>query len=1105
MDFQQRITTAEISLRGSTDPEQKALARDDLRRVAEEARGRAESRRALELLDQYPDAEPQSSRDRELAEYERRWAALQGLTDARLFELLAELKEKPHLATRLLLAVIRSLRAWIAGAVVGLDEFNGEEVAALNRFVDVISRIHIYRGELGDLRELRNGLFRLRYVEVSRRIDDALRAWDDAEAWRQLELLEDPPAGFAEEVGALQAAIYGVGKVKQTVAALIEQSPKGETDGWTEVGGLVGYAQEAHAALVEHDIPEPWKGQLQLRMAAALGAAAQFLEKKAAGANTFKDVRAFWAEYRNLPLTEAHARLGPQESWFQNFVKHLDERVSREVEKAPSPQTLDQVGARLREDKANLPDHVRAAVESLLNHVVRVSAAWAAMRAGDQFDRPAPAAGLPMPSAFDQDAAHFGARRDRVGSAFAALEAADGGASEQTYHEALAVAQSVLEGQPGHLLAARLRDEAEQRLVNLRVEAALAGWDFERLIELCAGRTGKWAFSYYVENESDLRQWLEPHVKRERFASWESAQIWWDNWKTAKAQIPRQPPPALLNAMRREEEKRRDEWAAVLMDLIERDLSPEECASVAASLKDGPEDLQQLDKTFTRKAEAGRALRFIRARNWDAAQQIIDSLDESQADTRRLKIRLEVERAGQQGVEVLADVLKREWGAVKNYIDDAHALLLKAIGQAWRERREEAVAGLREVAGRVLAVERGPQAQPLRKWVEWFAVEQAVKSAESTTSLKQLVAYQKEHGQPEDEFRERLARLIDYWQDSNNLVMLAWADQMFRWPLATDPQELLRRESEEEAKGVLSTLEADEDLQPDRLRQMQQELGAKEAAWRRLDEYLVALVPRTGARAAPPKDLERASATLRHLTGAVSTLDELFEVDLRREANKERLDAVRAVLVRHLPGVAMRQKLAKQAERLEPLANLYAIEKRIRDEALHCRSESDVDVYEPDAFGRLANRVREMVERFRRADLVNRAMWRVVSAEYCDSVYRDACVNAEPPPLSDLARLATKLDELAARERDFRDKMERVWEAKPSLGAGSAFNPDEHADFLRGFPTTRPVSRRDYLFFKYRYAEVEPLKSIIAQSRDKLPSWIRTYLDEGIPSCADET
>lgn len=1110
--FQEQIQEAEVILRGSRDPEQRALALDGLRRILKEAGPTAEARRAAVLIDQYDDDGPRS-RDRELAEYERRWAALQGLTDPELLTLLGEMRERYHIAARLLQPVVRKLRAWVDDAIRGIAEYDDSQVLVLNKFVELISSIDIYHVELGDLKNLRNVLFGLRYNEVSRRIDDALRGWSDGEAWGLLELLADPPGSFAEDFAALQEKIYGVGNVKKKVEALLEQPLGGEPAGWADVSGLVRYSQDASKSLTGHYVPEPWRGRLARRREGALDAAAKFLEKQAVAAVTPVDVRAFWAEYEGLDPKGADPRLEARADWFQNFLEYVGARVRGDVKRAKDPQTLDGIAERLRKEKAEIPGFVAAALEPTLAHLGQVSAAWAAMRAGAEFAAPPPAQG-PTPEEFERDEATYGGRLARVSEAFARLDASPGGAApERACREALDVARSVLSEQPGHLLAARLEEEAERRVAGFGVDAALAAWDFGRLFELCRGHAGKWPFSYYAAHEDELRRGLGRAVTKGRFASSDEAQAWWADWKEVGARLPAQPPAALAAAVRREEEKRRDEWAEVLGELIDRELSPEECDAVALSLREGPEDLnlRNFQKSFERKAEVGRAFRHIKAGEWDDARRVIGSLDETLADTRRLKIHLEVERARKRGVEALAEVLKGEWGTVKSYFKDALTLLLRAVEDAWEAGSDEAVESLREVTRRVLAREPGPdpQLEQLRKWEEWFTVEQAIKGDESAASLKRLIAYLKENDLPDETLRARVGRLVEHWRGPGpgNLVMLALADQMFGWlSLSPDPAAALAAESDAAADAVLDTLGTRDDLGPEVLNGLQQELGAVAAAWRRLGEYLDVVNESFnlgGARRLRPSEkFERAKELLAHLVGVAAALDELAAADLRRKENQERLEAAEGLLMRDLRGVRVRDELLKRAARLAPLARLNAIEKNIDVEARRCRSDRDADFYEPGAFARLAARLRELAERFRAAGLQGGPMWRVVSEEYCAKVYALACVYAPPP--RDLKLLADDVEGLDAREREFRGMMDAVWAAKPSLGAGSAFNPGEHVEFLRSFPQSAPLSRRDYLYFKYRYAEVEPLKSIILRSLDNLPAWVRTYSDEGIPSCADE-
>jgi hypothetical protein len=1123
-NFQQQIHEAEIILSGSSDPDQKAQVLDELRQVVEKAdRSRkAEVKRARELLDRYTNSGP-PKRDRELAHYERRWNELQGLHDGRLFELLGELKEKPHIATRLFPAVITSLRAWIEKATENITDFNPEEVLVLNKFIDVITQVDIYRVELADLKELHNALFRRRYAEVSHKIFESVEAWDDQEAWRQLDLLEDAPADLAETVGALRERIYAMCNVKQKVEALLHHWPQSVPTSWADVGALVRSPEEAFKIHQEHYIPQQWDKQLKERTEKALDLAGQFLMERAKAVSSISDVRRFWENYQNLSLSRIHDELKPQGQWFQRFLEHTRNRVSLDVQRAENPQALDVISTRLLKEKAELPTFINSEGGWLLSNVMSVSAAWDAMVTGADFAVP-DSTQLPLPQQFVNDTAIYSEWLDQIQTAFAKLEVVDEHLSEELYREALGVAQSVLDQKPDHLLATQLKEKANFGIARLQVDSALSVWDFTRLIELSKTLREKPAFGYFVDNEEELRLWLEPYVNREKLTTWEGAQLWWANWKTAVGKIPRQPPDSLMKAMRREEEKRRDEWAEVLGELINQDLAPEECEEIADSLKEGSESLhvQSFQQSFRLKADVGKADRCITNREWDEAQRIIGSLDENYHDTRtirRLKLRLEVERAKEAGVDALAKVLKSEWGIFKSSFDDPLALLINAIEDAWREERDEAIVILGEVARRELTREHesNPQLEQIRQWHDWFMVEQAIKSDESATSLRQLISYIKNHKQSEAMLQKRIERLVHQWQKQRSLVMLALVDQMFDWvSLAQDPEEILKEDSDKTSVRVLDRIERQADIELEQLLTLQQEVSVVDTAWRTLAEYRnlvkqsLNLTTQVSPRLRPSKRFEEAKLLLGHLIKVKTDLAELVNADLRQPMNKEKLDVVIAILQRELPSnVRSREKLLTQATRLEPLSKLNSIENNIVNYARLCGSERDVDFYEPGAFTNLAGKLRELIGRFHEAQLVQQKgqpsqMWRIVSEEYTRKVYELACIYAPRPPGADLKRLAAKMDELDKQERKFRDLMDKIWNAKPSLGADSTFNPGQHDGFLKNFPQTPPLSRRDYLFFKYRCAEAEPLKNIISQSRDKLPAWIQTYLEKDIPQCADE-
>lgn len=1124
MDIQQQIHELEIILSGSNDPEQKSRVLEELRQVVEGA-GRArtaEVRRARELLDHYTNSGP-LKRDRELAEYERRWDELQGLIDVRLFDLLGELREKSHIATRLFPAVIKSLRNWIRKATEEISDFNQEEVLVLNKFIDVITQVDIYRVELPDLKDLHHALFRRRYAEVSRKISVSVEAWDDQEAWRQLDLLEDAPADLAETVGLLRERIYAMCNVKQKVEALLQHWPQSVPASWADVAALDRYPEEAFKIRHENYIPRNWDTQLEKRLEEALDLAGRFLMERAKAAGSISDVRKFWENYQNLSLSRIPDQLKPLGQWFQRFLEHTRNRVSLDIERARNPQALNTISTRLLKEKLELPNFINSEIEWLLSNVMSVSAAWEAMIAGAEFVVP-DSTQLPLPQQFVKDTAVYSEMLDQIQTAFAKLKVVDEQLPEQIYREALGVAQYVLEQKPDHLLALQLSEEANFSITRLQVDSALSVWDFTRLFELSKSLSERPALRYFVDNEDELRLWLEPYVNREKLTTWEGAQLWWANWKTAVGKIPRQPPDSLMKAMRREEEKRRDEWAEVLGELINQDLAPEECEEIADSLKEGSESLhvQSFQQSFRLKADVGKADHSITNRDWDEAQRLIASLDENFHDTktiRRLKLRLEVERAKETGVDALAKVLKREWGILKSSLDDPLALLISAIEDAWRQERDEAIATLGEVARRELTREHesNPQLEQIRQWHDWFTVEQALKSDGSATSLRQLISYIKNHKQPEAMLQRRIERLVHQWQKQRSLVMLALVDQMFDWvSLAQDPEEILKEDTDKTSERVLDRLKRQADIELEQLLTLQQELNVVDMAWRTLAEYRnlvkqsLNLTTKVSSRFRPSKEFEEAKTLLGHLIKVKTDLAELINADLRQRLNKEKLDVVIAILQRELPSnVRSRDRLLIQATRLEPLSKLNSIENNIVNDARVCGSERDVDFYEPGAFSNLAGKLRELIGRFQEAQLVQQKgqpslMWHIVSEEYTRKVYDLACIYAPRPPAADLKRLAAKMDELDKQERKFRDLMDKIWNAKPSLGADSVFNPGQHEGFLKSFPQTPPLSRRDYLFFKYRCADVDPLKRIISQSRDKLPAWIQTYLVKGIPPCIDE-
>lgn len=1132
--YGRRADGAEIVLEGSSDPEARAHALADLREIGEApaVKGTALSRRVAELMTKHTAARSAFVEDPELNEFLRRWNGLQGLTAWPLPAMLQELKKRPLLATRLHSEVTGKLRRWILAAVRGeSEELQSRNARRLTEVIDLISEIDIYSGELKELRQLSDSLFGLNYRETARSIFEALLEWDVKEAWRLYESLKNPPEGFREDVGRLHGEIYEVRVTREKAEALFGRAPAGGPSNWIDVNELVSFSRDVSRFLEGGGIPEQWREKLRGESDKSRVAAAKFIEGRAGQAMTFKDVRDFWAEFKALEPEQADelkpepadALPAPQPEWFEAFLEFIAENVGRETAKAVGPEALDEYASGLRGQRDGMPDFVAGGIDSELSRVSGVVEAWRAMRRGE--DCPAPSLlPAPVPREFEREFDEtYRGRLERIKEAAAGLASAGGQASEQAYLDALGVADAVLKEQPGHALAARLRDEAGQKLALLRVENAVARLDIDELIRLCEPHAGEWPFSYYLENRDVLLTWFKPYAMEEPLSDWKLGPIRWMNWKTAVARLPETAPGTLRQAIDREEEKRRGEWYALLTGLNNKRLPPQTCTEIADSLGEAAEQdatLRALQKNFRRSASVSEAYQRIDAARrtdspeWDEARGIIERLDAEHPrhpDTLRLHTYFEVESAKMKGVEELSLVLRRDWGSVRECVKDAVQILLDAVELAWEKSLAGALDNLRSVSARVLDTEQEPAEQlaQLRRWEEWFAVEQAVTHEESPATLKRLLDYAKKGGLREEALRKRLERLERHWVAEDNLVMLSWAQQAFKSSrLADDPVKRLAAESEAAGEAALSALRAKAELTLLELQNIERGLTRRETDWKNLNSYLE-FTPGSAGRTSPEK-FRRALKLVRHIITILTGLAELENADLREPKHQDRFADVQG-WTRDLPAadetrpsataVAARPQLLKLVDRLEPLTKLSFFLDSIREAAAQARDEDYL--YKSGVLAEVSLRVRALAEKFRLAGVVGGHMWRAVSKDCGETVFRTACIFERPP--ADLEELANRLDELNVKENIFRAAVNRLWDARPRLASESGFTPEAHAEYLDQFPAARPATRRDYLYFGARLADVRPMQTVIEKSLHLLPEWVREYQREGIPTCPEET
>lgn len=1107
---QEDIIRFELMLRTS-DREQRARACDGLQVIVEKWQGTPYGKRAKQLLEKNcrsgaPEKNP------ELSAFVNRWVGIHKLTDVGLLDFLAELQSKPAIAARLRREVIEDLRQWVSDAVPRIGpQTPAEEIKALNGFVAVVSSLGTYEAEMEELKQLRGALFQVSYEKVRRRITAALSTWSFDEAWEALQQLSKPPASFERDVAQLQEEIYEADQTRQEVVRLFDKLPQDSPESWAAASRLIDYVREIPRYL--HDaVPSEWRQRLEAARRRCVQEVARFLEKEAGKTFDLRELREFQAAYEKLEGEGRDAEVLLRKEWFQSALDLLSQNVGREVSGAGSPEALDVICLGLSGERAGLPDIFVEVIDTFRTRIDEISASWKAIRTGGDFPDPMPSGG-PMPEAFLKAVAFFKERLDRVKEAFEKLEVVDEDATGQAYVEAAGTADEILKELGNHALALELKEKARRKITHHQIGAAAVECRIDQLLELCRPHKEDPVCGYYIAHERQLRA-LRELVMEKAFSGSHEAEGWWQSWRARCESLRADMPEALSRMLEREQEKRTDQWHALLATLMAEPLPPEKCEEIAASLIAASlkGELKRLDLEwrltgFLQKAAVGYAERFIKSKNWQRAAEKIAELDEDHEDARRLKTLLAVERARETGVVALSQVLKRDWTQISSYLgEEAHGILAGAVAEAWERGEEETLTNLRMVVSRLLATGNAPAEflKEFARWEEWLAVEGDVRSGGGMACVKKLVSYLEARPPHDAVLGKQLGRLVSYWLERKNVVMLTWAYEAFGDYAAVpagNPVEDLKEQNLRLALGCEQMLRSDERLELAHLKAMQDGLKKAEEEWAELTDYLNEL-PRVVTGTRLPARYHETKELLSQLIETWATLDHLKNADFRQEVERERLDACRRDLASKFDGLAVQKKLFEQERRLEPLTNLNFLQNRVMDAADACGDDDRWD--EKGVFGELADCLRNMEALLRRVGAEGGVLWSLISQEYCLTVHARAGSLLPRPSPPDLSELTAQFAQLEAEEERFRRLWQGMINRKPVVPPRSSFNPESYLDYLGLFPEDPPHSRRGYLQFKRSFAMSEPIPTILAQSRRYLPEWICKYLDEGIPLYASE-
>ncbi|HWT03526.1 MAG TPA: hypothetical protein VN256_24965 [Pyrinomonadaceae bacterium] len=1111
-EIEQKLRHAKI-MRRSADPKQRARGEERLREVIREAEGTIYAKAARDLLNTDKPAVPELV-DPELDELMLLWPSIMGFNDHRLANFLRRLEDYPGMAAPLRTEVIQELRLWIARALPDVRPgAQSKQIAALNDFVAAVRGVAAYEA-LPEFGQLRDGLFHLRLQETTASVDAALKVWALDEAQRLLDELAPLPDSFKPSVEQLQKDVYEVVRLRRTVESFLRQVPEAAPANWSEMRLQVELLQKLEEYLPHTRVPKEWRSRLGDARERLSKFVEQFVRAQALVAVTTQQLRDFRAEFDRLPAGFAAGHWQVGEDWFQRGIEAVSVQARTNVERARHPNELTAISNRLRADMEGVPPAVAAHMGKTAEAISKHAAAWKAMQEGQAFELPAAESGAPpAPEAWRDEAERYAAWLQRIEEALNTFRGATPPPSEQVYQEGLLLAEEILAQAPKHALAQKLRLESTRRISCYQLDRALTNWRLEAFFELIEANNPGEIYAALVAEKEVLFE-LRALARRGPLTDWRSAAQWWADWQAASKRLPSAKPDALLEALAQQEARRQQEWYAALDRLLQDSLTPEEYEGAASSLDgEAGTSLLTYQQELQRKAIIGRIEQHIRsARLAEAERELNQELPPESTDASRLRTQLKIAQARGRGSAEAAEYLSSDWENVKSYLDHPQRVLLETIEAVWAEGRQEWVDKLAQLIPRALAREEKGDAttRELAEWQTWLEIEDGLLDSFSSGAVKQLADYLR-NVEPGPLLDQRLKKLLLHWQAENNTVMLAWAYQAFQRKSSAAEQfyqaaDRLAEESDQVAERALGAMAEREFLEPGGLNPLHESLQREEERWRLLSDFLSLHIPHPVKHRQPSQKFARAKLSVAELTRILTSLARLKEADLRQDEARQDFEDAYA-RARRLDGVAVRAQILKDLDRLRPLQeDLFSLGQRIRETAERCRSREALDVLEPGLFEQMAEYVRKVVETFSKAEATGGTMWQLVSSEYEEMVYREACVLLPASGLPRLDQLAATLDALHAEEVAFTHALAQLEDRdrQPKVPWGGTFDPEPHLDYLRLIPAQAPRSLK--LYHRFDRARRDTLKLILEAraSRPHLPEWVREYLDKGVPACANE-
>lgn len=1115
-----------------------------LHQVAKEFSGTSYASEAWTLLNQAD----RSSTDRPS---EERWSVgtqrmrerlrrIHKLDQPQLIELLRDFSLQPFvmdaLRSRVVEKIADLLSKWIEGANAALAA-GGEPSPPISEVETLIELIpHSVKQAdmairpLGEYRLLKHK-FRLRGARKA--VAAARMSWQTDEALRLLEDLGHLPPEMEAPVGELWKAYRDIVADRDALDALLGEASRIRPDRWLDLTAASEMLQKFRSLERQPQPPQPWRARAEEQAVKLVTFIEAFLRHKATEVRMLSGVAEFCRQLRDSGLDLHESRFEPRVDWFEVAWAAHEAETRRRAAQARDPNGLEEVARELRARTRNQPAFIQDLLEEQAQAFEHAAEEWRRMLAGKEFD-PLPLDGWAVPEAFREQCAQYREYLRQIEEAGRQIDSTIGTdpTPRAILDDVLGLAKEILDQRPDHKQALQLKDRALKLREAFFYDQALRRLDVDGFMRQCGQRPPK-IYADLAKHREHLER-LTALAQQIGFDDSDGAATWWDSWLAAKRAVEPCTPPSLRRALEEHEEIAIKEWDRLVREQLTARTppDPENLLRMAETIRMRSAHRYLGEQVVALQQRAYIALleAYLERHAWysarkpadgGAAREVLEKcrgyldqlrdLGEDDPGFVRARMLFEVRQAEMQGLDSIVELLDDRFYLVRSLGNEVHELVLVAVEEAWEKREAGHLDRLVIVVNAMLTdqVPLGVKAK-LEEWTAWIRLEKSLRQNPARTAVVEFGKYLdrlradvqgrgSSGGGVADHRVRRLRRLWEEWKEMKNLQEQAWAGRALRAvdprlvPGADDPASPLAEQSNALAERARSDLRSRKTIEAEDLEAWRSQLSQEIDVWKNSNGNLD-LLPFATESLSVPVELERAARTVQQIGKILEGLRDIQSVDLREDRHRYQLELLAGQLREpDLEEMEFSPEATAVVDRWRALTKLNRdgyIAGRIHKLLAKCRETPEAVAEQPKVFNELFHSLETMVQEFKATKAVGKPMWRLVSEEYCQEVYRDAGIRADLITPPDLAELVSVVQSLDQEHQRFLDAAKRLWEIRPPhMPVGAEFSPEAYPGLLKEFPQTPPRSRITWLLFKQTLAR-EPYIDILRQARDLLPAWL---------------